>query len=233
MAFILSNLGTFGEYAKELARFHRALKTSLGKLAVESPGSPALAEINRLREEMDIDQIVAESQDGGDRMKQIVQNLRNFARLDEQDYKLTDLNQGLESTLNIVWNELKDKATVTQSYGEIPQTICSLGQLNQVFMNLLVNAAQAIEQHGEIRISTRQVGDAIVIEIADTGCGIPPDTLNRIFEPFFTTKPVGKGTGLGLSIVYDIVEKHGGEIAVESQPGQGTRFTIRLPIRTE
>ena len=240
LAFMISNLGTFGEYSKELAQFHHALDASLRNLAAELPGNDALAEINRLHATLDIDfiledirQIVAESLDGGNRMKQIVQNLKNFARLDEQEYKLADLNQGLESTLNIVWNELKYKAKVTKSYGDLPQTICNLGQLNQVFMNLLVNSAQAIEDQGKIDISTRKVGGSIVIEIADTGGGIAPDHLNRIFEPFFTTKAVGKGTGLGLSIVYDIIQKHAGEIAVESRPGQGTRFTISLPIRNE
>ena len=240
LAFILSNLGALGAYAKELAQFHQAQEASLGNLAAALPGSDALAEIERLRETMDIDfiledigQVVSESLEGGNRMKQIVQNLKSFARIDDRDYKLADVNQGLESTLNIVWNELKYKAKVTQSYGELPQTVCNLAQLNQVFMNLLVNAAQAIEEQGQIDIATHSADGAIVIEIADTGCGIPADHLNRIFEPFFTTKAVGKGTGLGLSIVYDIVEKHGGEIAVESRPGNGTRFTIRLPIRTE
>ncbi|MFH0730330.1 MAG: ATP-binding protein [Pseudomonadota bacterium] len=240
LAFIISNLGTFRKYSKELAEFHRAREASLRKLTAALPGNDALAEINRLRETMDIDfiledieQVVAESLDGGARMKDIVKNLKSFARLDEAEYKMADLNQGLESTLNIVWNELKYKARVTKSYGELPQTMCNPGQLNQVFMNILVNAAQAIEHQGEIDIVTRKAGDAIVIEISDTGCGIPPDKLNRIFEPFFTTKEVGKGTGLGLSIVYDIVEKHGGEIAVDSRPGHGTRFTISLPIRSE
>jgi signal transduction histidine kinase len=237
---MLSNLGTLGAYSEELAQFHRALETALGHLCAELPASDALAKIIRLKETMDIDfiledieKIVAESLDGGNRMKRIVQNLKNFARLDEQEYNLADLNQGLESTLNIVWNELKSKAKVTKSYGDLPETICNLGQLNQVFMSLLINAAQAIEDRGEIAISTRRAGDTIRIEIADTGCGIAPDNLNRIFEPFFTTKEVGAGAGLGLSIVYDIVEKHAGEITVESVPGQGSRFTISLPIRSE
>jgi signal transduction histidine kinase len=113
------------------------------------------------------------------------------------------------------------------------EKMASIGQLNQVFMNLLVNAAQAIQHQGKIDIKTQRVDDTIAIEVADTGCGIPTDKLNRIFESFFTTKEVGQGTGLGLSIAYDIVEKHGGEIAVQSEPGLGTRFTLSLPIRTE
>jgi two-component system NtrC family sensor kinase len=240
LAFIISNLGTLKEYSQELVQFHQAQEASLRNLTAILPGNDTLVEINRLRETADIDfiledikQIVAESLDGGGRMKRIVQNLKSFARLDEQEYKLADINQGLESTLNIVWNELNYKAKVTRSYGDIPQTLCNLGQLNHMFMNLLVNAAQAIEHQGEIEITTRKMGDTIVIGISDNGCGIPPDRLNRIFEPFFTTKEVGKGTGLGLSIVYDIVKKHGGEIDVDSRPGQGTRFAISLPIRNE
>ena len=240
LAFIISNLGTFREYSKELAQFHHALEASLRNQTTVSSGNKALAEIKRLRDTMDIDfiledieQIVTESLDGGDRMKQIVQNLKSFARLDEAENKMADLNQGLESTLNIVWNELKYKAKVTKSYGDLPQTMCNPGKLNQVFMNLLVNAAQAIEHEGKIDIATRKAGGSIVIEISDTGCGIPPDNLNRIFEPFYTTKEVGRGTGLGLSIAYDIVKKHDGEIVVDSRIGQGTRFTISLPIRSE
>ncbi|MEJ2642280.1 MAG: ATP-binding protein [Desulfosarcinaceae bacterium] len=240
LAFIISNLGTLGKYSKEVAAFLLAQAETLqnGASALSDAGKGLLAQYNMLRETADIDfilddidQIVAESLDGGERMKQIVANLKSFARLDEEKYQLADLNQGLESTLNIVWNELKYKATVNKSYGDIPETLCNSGQMNQVFMNLLVNAAQAIDGQGQIEIATRRQGDAILIEIADNGHGIPADHLNRIFEPFFTTKDVGKGTGLGLSIVYDIVGKHGGDIKVQSQPGQGTRFTLSLPIQ--
>lgn len=240
LAFIISNLGTLGKYSKEVAAFLLAQAEIIqnSASALSDAGKGILAQYNKVREAADIDfilddidQIVAESLDGGARMKQIVENLKRFARLDEEKYQQADLNQGLESTLNIVWHELKYKATVKKSYGEIPETMCNPGQLNQVFMNLLVNAAQAIEDQGQIEIATRREEDDILIEIADTGRGIPAEQLNRIFEPFFTTKDVGKGTGLGLSIVYDIVEQHGGKIAVQSQPGQGTRFTLSLPIQ--
>ena len=242
LAFIISNLGALGRYSKAVAEFLCAQTEAIqnSSATLSDTGKGMLAQFNRLREDADIDfiledidQIVTESLDGSERMKQIVENLKRFARLDEERYELADINQGLQSTLNIVWNELKYKATVKKSYGDIPETMCNLGQLNQVFMNLLVNAAQAIEQQGQIDIETHQQGNAIIVEIADTGCGIPIDKLNRIFEPFFTTKAVGKGTGLGLSIAYDIVEKHGGEIAVQSQPGHGTRFTLSLPIRAQ
>ncbi|MEJ2659808.1 MAG: ATP-binding protein [Desulfobacteraceae bacterium] len=240
LSFIISNLGALGDYSGELAQFQRALEGTLQGLTPDSPAKEAWAALQRLREEMEVDfilediqQLVGESLEGGNRMKQIVENLKSFARLDEAGYKMADLNQGLETTLNILRNEIKNKATVNRSYGDIPQVLCNPGQLNQVFVNLLLNAVQAIDHQGEIDIVTRQEGEAIVIEIADTGGGILPDQLDRIFEPFFTAKEVGKGTGLGLSIVYDIVEKHGGEITVNSRPGQGTCFTIRLPIRSE
>jgi len=143
---------------------------------------------------------------------------------------LADINECIESTLNIVWNELKYKAKVYKEYGELPMTKCFPQQLNQVFMNLLVNAAQAIEKQGEIRIRTWNGDGNIYVSISDTGSGIPEDKINRIFEPFFTTKPVGKGTGLGLSITYDIVKKHNGDIKVESEVGRGTTFTITIPV---
>jgi PAS domain S-box-containing protein len=238
LAFVISNLGTLGEYSKELGLFLEEQEETIRSMAAVSPDK--VTQLGKLRETADIDyilddikHIVGESLEGSDRMKQIVQNLKSFARLDEADYRMADLNKGLESTLNIVWNELKYKATIRKTYGDIPETLCNLGQLNQVFMNLLVNAAQAIERQGQIDIQTRREEDLIVIEIADTGGGIPADKINRIFEPFFTTKEAGKGTGLGLSIAYDIIEKHGGEISVQSQPGQGTRFTISLPIQAE
>jgi two-component system, NtrC family, sensor kinase len=242
LAFVISNLGTLGKYSKEVAAFLLAQAETVqnSAAALSDAGKGILAQFDKLRETTDIDfiledivQIVNESLDGGERMKQIVDNLKSFARLDEEKLQMADLNQGLESTLNIVWNELKYKATIKKSFGEIPETLCNPGQLNQVFMNLLVNAAQAIEDKGQIEIMTRREEDAIIIDIADTGRGIPAEQLNRIFEPFFTTKEVGKGTGLGLSIVYDIVEQHGGKIKVQSVPGQGTRFTLSLPIQAE
>jgi two-component system NtrC family sensor kinase len=159
----------------------------------------------------------------------IVQNLKSFSRVDEAQSVWVDLNDCLESTINIAWNELKYKTTLNRDYGKLPEVKCHPQQLNQVFLNILVNAAHAIETQGEITVSSRQEGEAVAIAISDTGCGIPEEIKSRIFEPFFTTKAVGKGTGLGLSISYDIVKKHGGEIEVASSPA-GTTFTIRLPI---
>jgi two-component system NtrC family sensor kinase len=140
------------------------------------------------------------------------------------------LNECLESTINIVWNELKYKTTLHKEYGEIPKVLCNSGQINQVFLNMLVNAAQAIENTGDITVRTWQDQENVFVAISDTGSGISAGHLNRIFEPFFTTKDVGKGTGLGLSISYDIVKKHDGDIQVESKKNKGTTFTIRLPL---
>ena len=242
MGFITSNIRTLKKYTERLIEFQHAQETMLAKLAEAVPetGAPSLAELNLRSKELkieqvvqDINSIIQESLDGADRVKQIVQNLKSFSRVDENEYKIANINEGLESTLSIVWNELKYKATVEKSYGNIPEILCNPGQLNQVFLNLLVNAGQAIEDYGRIEIRTWHENDNVFISVTDNGNGIPADNVSRIFEPFFTTKPVGKGTGLGLSIAYDIVRNHGGEIDVLSSVGEGTCFTIRLPIRSE
>jgi len=237
IGFVTSNLGTLQKYAARVVEF---LKTQAEIFPQEAGDDRAirLAEIRRqLKIEPildDLPSLIAESLDGVERVRKIVQNLKSFSRVDQSDYSLADINQCLDDTLNIIWNELKYKCTVKKDYGDLPQTRCYPQQLNQVFMNLLVNAAQAIESKGEIAITTRASETEITIAIADSGSGIPPEVLNRIFEPFFTTKEVGKGTGLGLSIVYDIVtKKHGGKIEVTSEPGKGTTFVVTLPIKTE
>jgi two-component system NtrC family sensor kinase len=181
----------------------------------------------------DIRSLLSESSEGAERVRAIVQNLKSFSRIDEAQSKEVDLNDCLESTISIAWNELKYKTTLIRDYGELPLVSCYPQQLNQVFLNLLVNAAHAIDKQGEITIKTWQDGDCVCVAVSDTGCGIPDEVRNRIFEPFFTTKEVGKGTGLGLSISYDIVKKHNGTIEVTSTSGQGTTFTVRLPIRGE
>lgn len=166
----------------------------------------------------------------GKRIGEIVKSLKNFSRLDQSEFQLADIHEGIESTLTLVSHELKNKVEVNKAFGKIPKIKCYPNQLNQVFMNLLVNTAQAIQDKGELTISTRAEDKNIVISLTDTGKGIPPENLPKIFDPGFTTKGVGVGTGLGLAISYSIIEKHGGEISVESEPGNGTTFTIRLPI---
>jgi PAS domain S-box-containing protein len=179
----------------------------------------------------DAGQSVIESIDGLNRVKKIVSALREFSHADQDDPALADLNEGLESTINIVWNELKYKATLHREYGDLPKVSCYPYQLNQVFMNLLVNAAQAIPDKGEIWVKTWADTDHVYVAVRDTGAGIPETHLAKIFDPFFTTKAVGQGTGLGLSIVYGIVERHGGTIRVDSRVGEGTTFHLSFPIQ--
>ncbi len=231
MGFIASNLSSLAKYLERLSEFIRALEK---KLPSDTPDE----ELAALRKKLKIDYIledsqhlVAESLDGADRVKKIVQGLKNFSRIDQAERLPSDINECLDTTLNIIWNELKYKCEVKKEYGELPLTVCNPQQLNQMFMNLLVNAAQAIETRGEIRIKTWGDQDWIYTSISDTGSGIPQDKIKRIFEPFYTSKEVGKGTGLGLSIVYDIVVKnHHGDIQVESVEGQGTTFTVKIPV---
>jgi len=233
MGFISSNLSSLAKYLERLAAFIRTIEEKL-------PQDPPDEELAALRKKLKIDYIledaahlVEESLDGADRVKKIVQGLKNFSRIDQAERLAADINECLDSTINIIWNELKYKCEVKKEYGELPKTVCNPQQLNQMFMNLLVNAAQAIETRGEIRIKTWADQDWIYTRISDTGSGIPQDKIKRIFEPFYTSKEVGKGTGLGLSIVYDIVVKnHQGDIQVESEEGKGTSFTVKIPVVT-
>jgi signal transduction histidine kinase len=185
-------------------------------------------DLNYLRE--DSESLLAESLGGMQRVKRIVQDLREFAHVDETDKQWANLEKGMDSTLNVVWNELKYKTEVVKEYAGISDIECIPSQINQVFMNLLINAAQAIDKHGRITVRTGQEEQKVWIEVQDTGRGIKSEHLSRIFEPFFTTKPVGKGTGLGLSLSYGIVSKHNGRIEVCSEEGKGSTFRVWLPI---
>ena len=233
IGFVHSNLGTLRHYLDDIFRVAAVCETAAGSAA----NPEDFKRINTLKSEIDFDflksdvyQLMGESAEGLLRVKKIVQDLKDFSRPGEAVWQLADLHQGLDSTLNIVWNELKYKCTVTKQYGDLPRVWCVPSQLNQVFMNLLVNAAHAIPDKGEITITTQRSGDHVQVMIEDTGNGIAPEHLTHIFEPFFTTKPVGKGTGLGLSIVWGIIQKHHGNIEVNSEPGKGTRFIMTLPI---
>jgi len=160
----------------------------------------------------------------------IVRSLRIFARLDEALFQKVDIHENIDTTLALVYHELRDKATVIKQYGEIPRIQCYPNELNQAFMNLLMNAGQAIEQQGTITISTYSDDAQVYIKISDTGRGIPPGDMPRIFDPGFTTQGAGVGKGLGLSIVYNIVQKHHGNIYVKSEAGKGTEISIALPV---
>jgi len=216
-----------------------ALKTYAGALLdiVDAYERGDAADIEQVRRTADLDflrddlpVLIKESQEGLSRVTKIVQDLKDYSRVGDVGRQLADLNACMDSTLNVVWNELKYKAEVVRELSDIPEVDCVPAQLNQVFTNLLVNAAQAIPERGKIFVRSRLDGDTVCIEVEDTGIGMAEDVRRRIFEPFFTTKPVGKGTGLGLSISYDIiVKKHGGRFEVTSELGKGTCFRIYLP----
>lgn len=238
VGFVSSNLGTLKEYMEDLLQL---LKGYESLLAAMERGETAAVEgerkrVEALSKQIDIDflmedlsKLTTQSLDGMDRVRRIVEDLKEFAHVDRAEWVRCNLNQGIESTLNIVRNELKYKAEVVQELGQLPEIYCYPQQLNQVFMNLLVNAAQAMNEKGKIWIRSFVLGASVVVEIEDTGCGIPAENLKKIFDPFFTTKPVGKGTGLGLSMSYGTVQKHGGKIEVESAVGKGTKFRVVLP----
>ncbi|MDD4051791.1 MAG: PAS domain S-box protein [candidate division Zixibacteria bacterium] len=219
MGFISSNLNTMSKYLKKIETF------VAGSLDDQKAERKKISEMFA-----DFADAIAESLEGANRVKKIVADLKSFSRVDRAEKETANLNEGLESTLNIVWNELKYNCTVEKNYGDIPDLYCIPNQLNQVFLNLLVNAGQAITNPpGKILITTRADDENIYISIKDTGCGIPEENIAKIFEPFFTTKEVGKGTGLGLGLAYEIVKKHGGQITVTSKVGVGTEFVISLP----
>jgi signal transduction histidine kinase len=176
---------------------------------------------------------INESLEGIDRVKQIIHDLKMFSRMEESEWLKTDIHVGIESTLNIIRSEIKDVADIKKQYGDLPEVECMASQINQVILNLLVNAAHAVAPHGTITIHTYSDDTHVYIQIRDNGCGIEQDIIDRIFDPFFTTKGVGKGTGLGLSLSYGIIEKHNGRLMVESTVGEGTTFTIKLPIHPE
>jgi PAS domain S-box-containing protein len=178
----------------------------------------------------DFDRMMHSIQDGTQRIKKIVEGMRGFAHISENSMQNADINQAIEETLTIVWNELKYKAEIKKEYGVLPPVKCNISEIKQVLVNLLVNAAHAINEKGIIKIITSTVEDDLYIKIIDNGCGIPEDKLKRIFDPFFTTKPVGKGTGLGLWISSTIIEKHKGSITVDSEQDYGSTFTVKLPI---
>ncbi len=179
----------------------------------------------------DLSSIVSDCRDGAERVRDIVQNLRTFSRLDEAEFKTTDIHEGLESTIRLLSRYFSGgNVRLLRDYGDLPTVEAFAAQLNQVWANLLVNAAQAVSaKGGEVTVKTYTEDDMIVVAVSDNGVGIPPDVLPRIFDPFFTTKAVGDGTGLGLSISFGIVERHGGRIEMTSTPGAGTTAYVKLP----
>lgn len=235
IGFVNSNLGALGKYINNMFEVIDAYEGASS--GIQPTGLAAIAQARQqadfdyLRE--DIPGLLNESQDGLLRVKRIVQDLKDFSRVDESVWQYANLEQGMDSTLNVVANEVKYKATVVKEYAGLPDIECIPSQLNQVFMNMLMNAVQAIDEVGTITIRSGGSADEVWIEVEDTGKGISPEHLSRIFDPFFTTKPVGKGTGLGLALAYGIVNKHNGRIEVRSELGKGSAFRISLPVRHE
>jgi signal transduction histidine kinase len=227
IGFVFSNLKTLSGYVQDLLKIIDAVD--------------AVADLEELRQlkhgleydyiRSDVGALIDESEDGIDRVKRIISALKDFSHIEEEEFRPVDLHRGLDTTLNVVNNELKYKAEVIKEYADLPEVECIASQINQVAMNLLVNAAHSIEKFGRITLRTGLAQDEVWLEVEDTGKGIEPKVLNRIFEPFFTTKPVGKGTGLGLALSYTIVQKHNGRIEVKSEVGKGTRFRVYLPIK--
>jgi signal transduction histidine kinase len=232
IGYVNSNLSTLQRYISQLFSAIQSYEAAL------AGGAVGAAAAESIRQKLDLDflagdvpQLLSESREGIDRVCKIVRDLKDFARKERsEDWVQADLHRGLDSTLNIIWNELKYKAQIVKTFGELPPVECLPSELNQVFMNVLMNAGQAIKDQGIITVTTSVAGDRVRIDVGDDGEGIPADVLPRVFDPFFTTKPVGSGTGLGLAISYGIVSKHHGTIEVSSTPGQGTLLRIELPI---
>ena len=248
MGFIHANLSQMSEYLDELARVWSAVG-DLRKAALVAGGEVRAAadEVERLVAQVDAEFLlrdlgtaVRESLEGAQRIRAIVSDLRSFSHRDGEERSYADLNKALDSTANIVWTMMKHTVSLSKHYAELPPLLCYPMQLQQVFMNLLVNAYQAIEQRsasdgqpGEIRLRTELAEGGVRVAVADNGAGMSLDVQRRVFDPFFTTKEVGVGTGLGLSTSYEIVRRHGGRITFESQPGAGATFSVWLPLDDE
>jgi signal transduction histidine kinase len=206
------------------------------------PLTPAQeAEVAAIKDEIDFENtiadlgsIIADCREGAERIRDVVLNLRIFSRLDEAEFKKVDIHEGIDSTIRLLSRYYSSsQISLRRNYTELPSVDCYAGQLNQVWMNLLVNAAQAVKDGGDVCVSTEHRDGSAIVTVSDTGCGIAPEHLTRIFDPFFTTKPVGEGTGLGLSVIYSIIERHHGSIDVQSQPGKGTTFAVTIPVDAE
>lgn len=233
MGYITSNMNSLWKYAEKLAQFIEIQEQAIERCADDA----TKAAIVDLKRQIKLDfvmkdfrDLILESLEGSKRVSKIVQDLKSFSRAEGNEAIPADLNECIQSTLNVVRNEIKYVAELELHLGDIPPVLCRPQQISQVVMNLLMNAAHAITGKGVITVTTKQAGDLVEISVADTGSGIAPENMHKIFEPFFTTKEAGKGTGLGLAISADIVRKHGGELLVQSEVGKGTTFTVRLPL---
>lgn len=235
IGFVFSNLGTLEKYAQgsfDMLDLYAGAEGMISDADVRTRLKVAREKLDIPFLKEDLHALMVESKDGITRVKKIVQNLKDFSHVDSSDdWRFSMVHDGINSTLSVVNNEIVNKADVVKEYGELPEVECLPSQLNQVFMNLLVNAAQAINERGTITIRTGLRGNEVWVDVVDNGKGIKPEHIEKIFDPFFTTRPIGKGTGLGLSLSYGIVKKHHGRIEVKSVVGKGTIFRVWLPIR--
>lgn len=233
LAFVKSNF-------ESLQQYHQAYDSVIERVVQLKPQLPEslLKEIEQILREMDIEfiqedlpELMQDTAEGLTRVKDIIQNLRNFSRTQASDRVKSDVVDGLHSTLKLLSSELKNSVTLDLNLAPVGPIICNPNELNQVFLNIILNAKQATEAitHPVIQITSNQDSESVFITVRDNGCGMSEETRNQIFVPFFTTKAVGKGTGMGLAIAYSIIQEHGGDIMVESEPGKGSLFTIKLP----
>ena len=229
--FIYGNMDILAGYLKELETLFDAWDSVVLTTEQSLLLDVVKTRINYATLRGQLNLILADCREGAERICDVVTNLRLFARLDEAEFKSIDINEGINSTIRLLSRYYSaGSISLEKHYGNLPLIDCYASQLNQVWMNLLVNAAQAVRDSGKVIITTKLEGDSIVIMIEDNGVGIPVEHLSKIFDPFFTTKPVGVGTGLGLSISYGIIERHCGRISAQSKVDQGTTFTVRIPI---
>ncbi len=237
IGFVLSNINTFSSYIGIFKNSHSKLLNiiehannleDLPKIISSTSDYIENEEVEYILE--DTDDLIEETKEGIERVKEIVAGLKDFVREDQGKKESTNINESIQSTLRLLSNQLKYHCELVENYGVLPDIHCHVGKLNQVFMNLIVNASQAIKEQGTITIETKKLDSYVVASFSDTGSGISEENLENLFTPFFTTKPVGEGTGLGLSISHGIIEEHGGTIEVESELGKGTTFTVKLPI---
>ena len=238
LAYVLNNLSVLRRDVLAAMDLLGSYRTGRERLASAAPD--LAADLARREEEVDLGYLLDnlgplfdKTMAGLHRVRGIVVNMRDFARLDEAEFKEADLNAAVTSTLEILSHEIKKKSIAVETrFQDVPPMLGHPGKINQVLLNLVINAVQACAEGGHVAVRTRpEPGEAVVVEVEDDGCGIQPEHMPRLFEPFFTTKPVGQGTGLGLSVSYAIVRDHGGTIAVESTPGRGSTFRVRLPLR--
>lgn len=238
LAYVNANLNSLKRYTDYLFRYVEGIESLREMLEGDPEIQQRLAALGQPLDlpflKQDLVEIIDESRDGMRRVKQIVQELKTFSRMDDAHTLEVDIHESLTGALKMVRHELKHRADIVEEYGDLPLVECVPAQLGQVFLNLLVNAAQAIRYWGTITVKTGTAGDdQVFIAISDTGSGISEDDMKHIFEAFYTTKPVGQGTGLGLAVSYNIVNQHGGRLEVDSEVDAGTTFTVYLPVKSK